>query len=305
MGMSQAYGPIDDAASIATLHGALDVGITFWDTAMSYGRGHNEQLLSEVLAGRRDEVVLATKFGIVRDEVGPRVDGRPEHVRRYCEASLRRLQVDMIDLYYQHRVDPEVPVEETVGAMALLVAEGKVAHLGMSEASADELARAAAVHPITALQCEWSLWWRDAEDGIVPTARRLGIGIVPYSPLGRGFLAGVVDAGRLTEDDLRHGDPRFVGEAGPRNRALVVELQRVSEEWDATIAQVALAWLLAQGDDVVPIPGTKSVRRLEENSAADSLELSPGDLARIERIAPRDAWAGDRVAFAGRQLVRR
>jgi aryl-alcohol dehydrogenase-like predicted oxidoreductase len=247
---------------------------------------------------------VATKFGIVRDDYGSRVDGRPEHVRRYCDESLQRLRVDVIDLYYQHRVDPAVPIEETIGAMAELVVEGKVGHLGMSEASADELTRAAAVHPITALQCEWSLWWRDAEDQIVPTARRLGIGLVPYSRLGRGFLAGVVDLVRLTHDDLRHSDPRFRGESGARNRTLVAELRSIAQEWDATVAQVALAWLLARGEDVVPIPGTRNIHRLEENSAAGNLRLSPGDLARMERVAPRDAWAGDRIAFAGRQLVR-
>jgi aryl-alcohol dehydrogenase-like predicted oxidoreductase len=304
MGMSQAYGPTDDNASVATLHRALDLGVGFWDSAMSYGRGHNEELLSRVLAVRRDEVVLATKFGIVRDQDGARVDGRPEHVRAYCEASLRRLGTDFIDLYYAHRVDPGVPIEETVGAVAELVAEGKVGSLGVSEASADELVRAAAVHPIAALQCEWSLWWRNAEDDIIPTARRLGIGIVPYSPLGRGFLTGTVDAAGLTGDDLRRSDPRFIGVAGARNRMLVDQLRRVAREWGATAAQVALAWLLAQGVDVVPIPGTKSADRLEENCAAVELALSDADVEGLERRAPRRAWAGDRVAFAGRQLAR-
>jgi aryl-alcohol dehydrogenase-like predicted oxidoreductase len=305
MGMSQAYGPTDDAASVAALHRALDLGVTFWDTATSYGRGHNEELLSQVLAVRRHEVVVATKFGIVRDKDGARVDGRREHVRGYCEASLRRLNTDFIDLYYQHRVDPGVPIEETVGAMAELIAEGKVAHLGVSETSAEELVRAAAVHPIGALQCEWSLLWRGAEDDVIPTARRLGIGIVPYSPLGRGLLTGTVDAAGLTGDDLRHSDPRFSGVAGARNRMLVDRLRRVAREWGATAAQVALAWLLAQGEDVVPIPGTKSIDRLEENCAAVKLALSGADVERLERLAPRQAWAGDRVAFAGRQLARR
>jgi aryl-alcohol dehydrogenase-like predicted oxidoreductase len=304
-GMSHVYGRADDAASVATLHRALDVGVTLWDTAMTYGAGHNEELLSRVLATRREEVVLATKFGIVRDQDGARVDGRPEHVRGYCQASLRRLKVDVIDLYFQHRVDPGVPIEETVGAMAELVAEGKVRHLGVSEATADELARAAAVHPIAALQCEWSLWWRGAEDDVIPAARRLGIGIVPYSPLGSGFLSGTVDNDRLTGDDLRHRDPRFGGGAGVRNRQMVDQLGRIAKEWDATAAQVALAWLLAQGDDVVPIPGTKRIDRLEENRAAVELALSPTDVDRLERLAPREAWAGDRVAFGGRQLARR
>jgi aryl-alcohol dehydrogenase-like predicted oxidoreductase len=304
MGMSQGYGPTDDSASVAALHRALDLGVAFWDTAMSYGRGHNEELVSGVLADRRDEVVLATKFGIVRDDDGPRIDGRPEHVRGYCDASLRRLKTDFVDLYYQHRVDPDVPIEETVGAMAELVAEGKVAHVGVSEASADELARAAAVHPIAALQCEWSLLWRGAEDDVIPIARRLGMGIVPYSPLGRGFLTGTVDTAGLTSDDLRHSDPRFTGVAGARNRTLVDQLRRVAREWDATAAQIALAWLLAQGDDVVPIPGTKSIDRLEENRAATELALSDADVERLERLAPRRAWAGDRVAFAGRQVAR-
>jgi aryl-alcohol dehydrogenase-like predicted oxidoreductase len=303
-GMSRVYGPADDVASVAVLHRALDLGVTFLDTAMSYGRGHNEELLSRVLATRRDEIILATKFGIVHDQEGPRVDGRPEHVRGYCEASLRRLNVDFIDLYFQHRVDPGVPIEETVGAMTELVAEGKVGHLGVSEASADELARAAAVHPIAAMQCEWSLWWRAAEDDVIPAARRLGVGIVPYSPLGRGFLAGTIDTDRLTSDDLRHSDPRFGGEAAARNRRLVDQLGRIAEEWGATPAQVALAWLLAQGHDVVPIPGTKSIDRLEENSAAVELVLSPADVDRLERLAPRQAWAGDRAAFAGRQIAR-
>jgi aryl-alcohol dehydrogenase-like predicted oxidoreductase len=198
MGMSQAYGPADDAESTVTLYRALELGVTFWDTAMSYGGGHNERLLSGVLATRRDEVVLATKFGIVRNDHGARIDGRPEFVRQYCDASLRRLKVDHVDLYYQHRVDPDVPIEETVGAMAELVAAGKVGHLGVSEVTADELVRATAVHPITALQCEWSLWWRGVEDDVVPAARRLGVGIVPYSPLGRGFLAGIVTTGGPT-----------------------------------------------------------------------------------------------------------
>ena len=225
-------------------------------------------------------------------------------MRRYCEASLAGLRVDHIDLYYQHRVDPQVPVEETIGAMAELVAEGKVRHLGISEASADALERAAATHPITALQSEWSLWWRDMEDDIVPTARRLGIGLVPYSPLGRGFLTGAVATETLTPDDLRRNDPRFQGHHAERNRALVGELTRLAADRGVTPGQLALAWLLAQGDDVVPIPGTKRIDRLEENTAAADISLSPADLDRLEATAPRSAWAGDRTAFAADRSTR-
>jgi aryl-alcohol dehydrogenase-like predicted oxidoreductase len=303
-GMSQVYGPADDSESLATLERALDLGVTLLDTAMSYGRGQNERLLARVLASRRDEVVLATKFGIVRNARGPGVDGRPEHVRGYCEASLARLGVDHIDLYYLHRVDPAVPIEDTIGAMAELVAEGKVRHLGISEPSAEELERAAATHPITALQSEWSVWWRDIEDDIVPTARRLGIGLVPYSPLGRGFLTGAVTTDTLTPGDLRHSDPRFHGDDAQRNRALVDELKRMADERGLTPAQLALAWLLAQGDDVVPIPGTKRIDRLEENVAAADVTLSTSDLERLEAAAPRSAWAGDRVAFAAYRETR-
>jgi aryl-alcohol dehydrogenase-like predicted oxidoreductase len=302
--MSQAYGPSDDSESLATLERALDLGVTLIDTSMSYGRGHNERLLARVLASRRDEVVCATKFGIVRDANGPRVDGRPDHVRGYCEASLARLGVDHIDLYYQHRVDPDVPVEETIGAMAELVADGMVRHLGISEASAEELERAAATYPITALQSEWSLWWRDIEDDVVPTARRLGIGLVPYSPLGRGFLTGAVTTHTLTRGDLRHSDPRFQGDNAARNHALVGELKRMADERGLAPAQLALAWLLAQGDDVVPIPGTKRIHRLEENTAAADVTLSAADLERLETVAPRSAWVGDRAAFAAHRETR-
>jgi aryl-alcohol dehydrogenase-like predicted oxidoreductase len=302
--MSQVYGPSDDSESLATLERALDLGVTLIDTSMSYGRGHNERLLARVLASRRDEVVLATKFGIVRDANGPRVDGRPDHVRGYCEASLARLGVDHIDLYYQHRVDPDVPVEETIGAMAELVADGMVRHLGISEASAEELERAAATYPITALQSEWSLWWRDIEDDVVPTARRLGIGLVSYSPLGRGFLTGAVTTHTLTRGDLRHSDPRFQGDNAARNHALVGELKRMADERGLAPAQLALAWLLAQGDDVVPIPGTKRIHRLEENTAAADVTLSAADLERLETVAPRSAWVGDRAAFAAHRETR-
>jgi aryl-alcohol dehydrogenase-like predicted oxidoreductase len=304
MGMSQGYGAADDTESIATLHRAIDSGVTFWDTAMSYGRGHNEQLLGRALAGRRDNVVLATKFGIIRGDDGVRVDGRPENVRTYCDMSLARLGVDHIDLYYQHRVDPRVPIEETVGAMAELVAEGKVRYLGLSEASPDELERAAATHPISAAQYEWSLWWRDIEDDVLPTARRLGIGLVPYSPLGRGFLAGAVTTDTLGVRDFRLGDPRFQDENPERNRALVAEVCRLAAEREVTPAQLALVWLLAQGDDVVPIPGTRRVARLAENAGSAEIVLSSADLDRLEAAVPRAAWWGDRQSFAAHRTVR-
>jgi len=304
MGMSQAYGPTDDAESIATVQRAIDLGVTFLDTAMSYGAGHNERLLGRALAGRRDQVTLATKLGIVRDTDGVRVAARPEHVRGYCEASLQRLGVEHIDLYYLHRVDPDVAIEETIGAMADLVAEGKVRHLGLSEATAEQLERAAAVHPITALQSEWSLWWREIEDDVLPAARRLGSGIVPYSPLGRGFLTGTVATDTLEKDDLRRRDPRFTGPALEHNQALVDEVRRVAAEHEVTPGQLALAWLLAQGEDVVPIPGTKRRERVEENAGAGTITLSPTDLERLEAAAPRAAWSGDRQSFAAHRTTR-
>jgi aryl-alcohol dehydrogenase-like predicted oxidoreductase len=304
MGMSQAYGPTEDTESIATLQAAIDVGITFWDTAMSYGAGHNERLLGRALAGRREQVVLATKMGIVRDGDGVHLDARPEHVRSWCEESLARLGVEHIDLYYLHRVDPDVAIEESVGAMSELVAEGKVSHLGVSECSSEQLERAAAVHPISALQSEWSLWWRDIEDDIVPTARRLGIGLVPYSPLGRGFLTGSLGRQTFAADDLRSRDPRFLGDERERNLALVGELRRLATGREVTPAQLALAWLLAQGDDIVPIPGTKRRERLHENATAADVELSRADLERLEAVAPRAAWAGVRQSFAAHRTTR-
>lgn len=297
MGMSQGYGRADDGRSIATVHRAIDLGVTFFDTAMSYGRGHNEQLLGRALAGRRDDVVLASKFGIVRGPDGVGLDGRPEHVRGYCEASLTRLGVDHLDLYYLHRVDPAVPVEESVGAMAELVVEGKVAHLGVSEVDVDALERAASVHPITALQLEWSLWWRGPEDAVVPAARRLGIGVVPYSPLGRGFLTGATRVESFGPQDFRRNDPRFAGEHLARNAAIVDRVRRLADTRGVTPAQLALAWLLAQGADVVPIPGTTSPERVAENIAATDLTLTRSDLEQLEAVAGRAAWAGDRQAF--------
>jgi aryl-alcohol dehydrogenase-like predicted oxidoreductase len=300
MGMSQDYGPADDGESMATIRHAMDLGVTLFDTSMSYGAGLNERLVGRAVADRRDEIVLATKFGIVRDRPGDpaRLDARPENVRRYCEASLTRLGVDHIDLYYLHRVDPEVPVEETVGAMAELVAAGKVRHLGLSEMSVEEVRRAAATHPITALQYEWSLWWREVEDDVLPTARELGIGIVPFSPLGRGFLTGAVTPETFGPDDDRLPDQRFQGEHLTRNQALLGEMRRLAAEYHVTPAQLTLAWVLSQGDDVVPIPGTRSRDRLGENVGAASISLSAADLDRLEAIVPRSAWSGDRHSFA-------
>jgi len=298
MGLSQAYGAADDDVSVQVIRDALDLGVTMIDTAMSYGAGHNEALIGRAIAGRRDEVLLATKFGIVRGPDGVRLDGRPDHVRGHCDASLQRLGVDRIDLYYLHRVDPEVPVAETVGAMAELVSAGKVAHLGLCEADPDQLDQAAAVHPIAAVQFEWSLSWREPEDRVIPAARRLGIGLVPYSPLGRGLLTGALPAGPFPEGDFRRGDARFAGENLDRNLALVRAVQRIAGERGVTPGQLALAWLLAQGPDVVPIPGTRSRARVAENAVAAAVELSPADLAALARSAPREAWQGDRRSFA-------
>ena len=299
MGMSQAYGPADETESIATIRRAIELGVNLIDTAISYGRGHNERLVGRALAGRRDRVTVATKFGIVRDEDGVHVDGSPENARACCEASLAHLGVEHIDLYYLHRVDPQVPVEESIGAMAELVAEGKVRHLGVSEANVDSLERAAATHPISALQTEWSLWQRDIEQEILPTARRLGIGLVPYGPLGQGFLTGQVRSPEdFARDDFRRSNPRFQGENLQRNLELVEEVGRLAAEKDATAGQVALAWLLAQGEDVVPIPGTKHPARIEENAAAADLVLAPDDLERLGALSPRGAWAGERRTFS-------
>jgi aryl-alcohol dehydrogenase-like predicted oxidoreductase len=305
MGFSQAYGPADDEASVATIRRALDLGITLLDTAMSYGGGHNERLVGRAIAGRRDGVVLATKFGIVRGEDGVRLDGRPENVRGYCEASLTRLGVEVIDLYYLHRPDPEVPIGETVGAMAELVSAGKVRHLGLSEVGPEQLAEAAAVHPITAVEFEWSLSWREPEDDVVPAARRLGAGLVPYSPLGRGLLTGSLPAGPFGAGDFRRDDPRFAAENLPGNLALARAVAQVADAHGVTPGQLALAWLLAQGPDVVPIPGTRDPDRVAENAAADRVALTPADLATLERAAPREAWSGDRRSFAAYGVIRK
>jgi aryl-alcohol dehydrogenase-like predicted oxidoreductase len=300
MGMSEFYGPTDEDEAIATIHRALELGVDFFDTADMYGPFTNEKLVGRALAGRRDEVVIATKFGNVRgeDRSFRGIDGRPEYVRAACEASLQRLGVDHIDLYYQHRVDRTVPIEETVGAMAELVRDGKVRHLGLSEASPATIRRAHAVHPIAALQTEYSLWSRDPEEQILPTVRELGIGFVPYSPLGRGFLTGSFrspdDIG--DESDFRSRHPRFQGDNFARNLAIVQHLEDLAAEKGVTAAQLALAWVLAQGDDIVPIPGTKRRRYLEENVAAASVELSPDDLRRLDEAAPRGATAGGRYA---------
>jgi aryl-alcohol dehydrogenase-like predicted oxidoreductase len=297
MGMSEFYGTTDEQESIATIHRALELGITFLDTADMYGPFTNERLVGRAIAGRRDEVVLATKFGNERAEDGTRIgiNGSPEYVHKACDASLERLGVDHIDLYYQHRVDKTVPIEETVGAMKELVEAGKVRHLGLSEASPDTIRRAHAVHPITALQTEYSLWTRDPEDAVLPTVRELGIGFVPYSPLGRGFLSGAIKSvDDLAEDDFRRANPRFQGENFQRNLELVDRVKEIAAEKDATPGQLALAWLLAQGEDIVPIPGTKRVSYLEENAGADAIELSADDLARIDDAAPVGAAAGER-----------
>jgi aryl-alcohol dehydrogenase-like predicted oxidoreductase len=298
MGMSEFYGTPDEPAGIDTIHRALDLGVTFLDTADMYGPFTNERLVGRAIADRRDEVQLATKFGNERNPDGSwvRVNGTPDYVRRACDASLERLGVDHIDLYYQHRVDKTVPIEETVGAMAELVAAGKVRHLGLSEAGADTIRRAHAVHPVTALQSEYSLFTRDLEDEILPVLRELGIGLVPYSPLGRGMLTGAVTRESLGSDDSRATGrfPRFSGDALDANLALVERITDLASRKGCTPGQLALAWVLAQGDDVAPIPGTKRVRYLEENVGAAEVELSGDDLAALERAVPRDAVAGER-----------
>jgi aryl-alcohol dehydrogenase-like predicted oxidoreductase len=296
MGMSQAYGPGDDQESEATIHRALDLGMTFLDTADAYGPFTNERLVGRAIAGRRDELVLATKFGNQRLDDGRRVvNGQPEYVRQACDASLERLGVDHIDLYYQHRVDRSVPVEDTWGVLAELVQAGKVRYLGISEAAPATLRRAHAVHPVSAGQYEWSLFTRDLEDELVPTLRELGIGLVAYSPLGRGFLSGrITSPDDFGEDDFRRDHPRFSGENFARNLELVEQVRQLAAAKGVTVSQLAIAWVLAQGDDVVPIPGTKRRRWLEENLGALEVELTAEDLAAIERATPRGSAAGAR-----------
>ncbi|HVW82232.1 MAG TPA: aldo/keto reductase [Mycobacteriales bacterium] len=301
MGMSQSYGKADPEESRLTILRALDLGVTFLDTADIYGGGHNEHIVGKAIKGRRDEVVLATKFSLSRAEDGTmKINGHPDYVRKCIDASLERLGVGHVDLYYQHRVDPTVPIEDTVGAMAEQVAAGKVRHLGLSEASAESLERAVSVHPITALQSEWSLWTRELEEEVLPTARRLGIGIVPFSPLGRGFLTGAITSpDDFAEDDFRRFNPRFQGENFVKNLELVDAVRSMAEEKGCTPGQLALAWVQAQGDDVVAIPGTKRRAYLEENVAACEVTMSQADLDRLDAIAPVGVAAGGRYATTG------
>lgn len=306
MGMSHAYAAAPEQRGMDTIHHALDSGVTLLDTANIYGPESNERLVGRAIAGRRDEVVLATKFGNAYDEPDRTVDGRPEYVRQSCEASLARLGVDHIDLYYQHRVDPQVPIEETVGAMGELVTEGKVGYLGLSEAAPGTVRRAHGTHPITALQSEYSLWTRDPEDQVLATVRELGIGFVAYSPLGRGFLTGAITSPHdLDADDWRRTNPRFQGENFQANLRLVDQVQQFAHQKGATASQIALAWVLSRGDDIVAIPGTTRPQRLEENLGALQVKLTTDELARLDEIAPSDVTAGERYAESGMDLLNR
>ena len=307
MGMSEFYGAADEAESIATIHRSIEMGITFFDTADMYGPWRNEELLGRAIKDRRSQVIIATKFGLVREPGKPMlrgVNGKPEYVKWSCEGSLKRLGVDVIDLYYQHRVDKTVPIEDTVGAMADLVREGKVLHIGLSEASPATLRRANAVHPIAALQNEYSLWSRDIEDEILPTCRELGIGLVAYSPLGRGFLTGQIKRFEdLEADDFRRYSPRFQGENFGKNLELVGRIEELAAEKGCKPSQLALAWVLAQGKDIVPIPGTKRRTYLEENAAALDITLTAEDLARIDAVAPKGSASGARYAEASMAFI--
>jgi aryl-alcohol dehydrogenase-like predicted oxidoreductase len=310
MGMSEFYGERDDHESVATILRALDLGVTFLDTADTYGIGDNEELVGKAIRGRRDEVFLATKFANVRTKAEPNrwaISGKPEYVKSACDASLKRLGVDCIDLYYQHRVDPETPIEDTVGAMAELVKAGKVKYLGLSEASPATIRRAHRVHPITALQTEYSLWTRDVEREILPGVRELGIGFVPYSPLGRGFLAGAIKktSDLLSSDARLQRFPRFAGENFDKNQALVERVRAIAAHRGVTPGQLALAWVLAKGDDLVPIPGTKRRKYLEENAAAAEIRLSPAEMAELEAAVPVDEVAGERYAAANMKAIDR